>query len=221
MTMPTTIQPLWDALQHEVINIHAYWINYRQLFGKSAERLNLLNECAGNFFFIIHDALLTNVQLSLCRLAGPAETFGKTNATLDTLLNEIGVLHVPSLTAQLTHRVQAYSACCENIKLRRNKELAHADLGALLQRHGCGDGLSPIPGPLRQEIEDALAALRAFMNVVDGHFIGSPMAYEHFFSVDDGEALVDILKQGLRYRELTDAQQLPFDDLKRLSHYDA
>ena len=219
--MPSTVQPLWDALQQEVIGIHAYWINYRQLFGKSKERVDLLNDCAGEFFFVINDALLTDVQLSLSRLADPAQTLGKGNATLERLLNEIVALNISQLTDDLIRRFQKYRDCCHNIKLRRNKELAHADLGALLQRYGSAAGPAPIPGPSRQEIEDALAALREFMNAIDVHFTGSPMAYEHFISRNDGESLVWALKQGVRYGELIQAQELPFDDLKTLSCYDA
>jgi hypothetical protein len=221
MAMPTTVQPLWDALQQEVIGIHFYWINYRQLFGKSKERIDLLNDCAGEFFFIIQDALLTDVQLSLCKLADPARTSGRANATLDRLLNEIAALNIPQLTGDILKCFQRYRACCQSIQVRRNKELAHADLGALLKRYGSPAGSVPIPGPSRQEIEDALASLREFMNAIDVRFTGSAMAYEHFRSLNDGESLVWVLKQGVRYGELSEAGELPFDDLKKLTHYDA
>jgi AbiU2 len=102
------------------------------LFGKSKERVDLLKECAGELFFIIDDALLTDVQLSLSRLADPVEMFGKDNATLERLLKEIAALDVPQLTDELSRRLQTYRDCCQNVKVRRNKQLAHADLGALL-----------------------------------------------------------------------------------------
>lgn len=78
MSIPPNVQPLWNVLQQEVIGLHAYWKNYRQLFGTSEARVDLLNECASTFFFIIQDALLADVQLSLSKLADPAQTMGKT-----------------------------------------------------------------------------------------------------------------------------------------------
>jgi hypothetical protein len=222
MGIPASVQSLWDLLQNEIIGLHACWINYRQLFGKSKERIDLLNDCAGEFFYIIQGTFLTDVQLSLSRLADPAETFGKPNATLERLLNEIAALNIPDLTDELTKHLQNYRLSCKDIKVRRNKELAHADLGALLRRQESAQAgrADTILGPSRQEIEHALSALREFMNAIDVHFTGSPMAYEHFLSRSDGESLVDFLKQGLRYDELREAQKLPFNDLNNLGCYD-
>jgi hypothetical protein len=60
------------------------------------------------------------------------------------------------------------------------------------------------------------------MNAIEVHFTRSSTAYEHFISSpDDGEALVGLLKQGLRYADLIRAQKLPFDGLKALRYYDA
>lgn len=181
------------------------------MFGKSKERIELLNACAGEFFFIIQDALLADVQLSMSRLAERVKTSGKKNATLERLSNEIAMPPIPQLTGCL----QDYRDRCDKITLRRNKELAHADLGALLRRNGFAGG-TPIPGPSRQEIEEALKALREFMNAVEGYFNDPPMDYEIFASPDDGDSLVEILKQGLAYRELWKAGKLPFEDLKKL-----
>jgi len=113
-----------------------------------------------------------------------------------------------------------YRDRCRLVETRRNRELAHADFGTFLQQHGNAKGLQ-IPGPSRQEIEDALEALRKFMDAIEVHFNSSPMAYEHFTSGHDGNSLVWILKQGLRYQELREAQVIPFDDLKNFDRYDA
>ena len=76
-----------------------------------------------------------------------------------------------------------------------------------------------ISGPSRQEIEDALGALRQLMIPVDAHFTGSETAYELFISRDDGDSLVLILKQGLRYQELTKTEQIPITDLKNFGRH--
>jgi hypothetical protein len=219
MAMPATIQPLWDSLNQEVIGLHAYWLTYRQLFCESEERLDLLNDCAGQFFYIVQDSLLSDLQLSLSKLSDPAETMGKKSATLQRLLDEITALNIPQLTVELTRQLEVYTDRCRGIKKRRNKELAHADLATLLQKYGYAKG-TQIQGPSRQEIEDALAALRQFMISIDVHFTGIETAYEHFISRDDGDSLVLILKQGLRYQELTKTEQIPITDLKNFGRHD-
>jgi hypothetical protein len=212
------IQPLWDALKQEVINVHAYWNVYKQLFGKSEERVKLLNECAAEFFLIVQNALLTDVQLSLARLAQKPKTMGKDNATLEKLLHEVNALKLPQLSSNLAKLFESYKSQCARITDRRNQEIAHASYEPLLRRYGFAPGAN-IPGPSRQEIENALQALRALMNFIDGHFSGEEVFYDEPNWPGDGDCLVGLLKQGMRYGELR--SKLPVGDLTQLKYYGA
>lgn len=86
MPIPTELGPLWTSLYNEVVGIHAYWLNYRSIFARSPNDVDLLNQCAPEFFWLVQDVLLSDVQLSLAKLADPHETLGKANATLERLL---------------------------------------------------------------------------------------------------------------------------------------
>jgi hypothetical protein len=207
--VPADIRPLWDALQNEVSGIHFYWITYRQLFGRSNERIELLNECAPEFFYIVQDTLLKDIQLSLVKLADRVKTMGNENATLERLSNEIAALPNGPLTANL---LIEYRKRCQAITERRHKQLAHSDLRTFLQQHGHQMGIE-VTGPSRQEIEGALEALRSFMNIIHVHFTGSPGADENFI-LGDNDSLVSILKRGLRYDELAENHLIPFDDIQ-------
>ena len=209
--MPESLQPTWDAIHNEVIAVHGRWIIYRQLFAKSPERIGILNECAASFFYVLQETLLNDVQLTLSKLADPAKTRGRSNATLRRLLDEITELNKPLLTDELSQRLADYEASCMKIKTRRNKQIAHYDHATLLLQYASGPS-DPL-GPSRQEIENALAALRDFMNSVESSITSSETAYQHFISKADGEALISVLKQGLRYRQLQIAGSIPWDDL--------
>ncbi|MBV9032968.1 MAG: hypothetical protein JO182_00645, partial [Acidobacteriaceae bacterium] len=74
MLIPAHVVPLWESIQQEVIGLHAYWINYRQLFGKTKERYDLLGEVAWAFFYIVDNTLLNDVQIGLSRLGDPASS---------------------------------------------------------------------------------------------------------------------------------------------------
>lgn len=53
------------------------------------------------------------------------------------------------------------------------------------------------------------------MNCVELHYTESQTAYEHFIMNNDGEYLISILKQGLRYRELVKEKVIAHDDLRK------
>jgi AbiU2 len=98
MPIPQNIDGLWAALYDEVVNLHAYWIIFEQLFGKSQARHDLLYASAGHLFLVVEDALGTDVQLALSKLSDPPTMRGFQNATLPRLFDEIdcpiGWLHV-------------------------------------------------------------------------------------------------------------------------------
>ena len=64
-------------------NLHAYieikWAEYKELFGTSPRRIELLNSAAGLFFRILQDTLWEDALLHLCRLTDPAKMHGKEN----------------------------------------------------------------------------------------------------------------------------------------------
>ena len=210
--MPESLQPTWDAIHNEVIAVHARWIIYRQLFAESPERIEILNACAAHFFYFLQEILLNDVQLTLSKLADPATTRGRANATLQRLVDEIIVLNAPLLADKLRQLLAEYRVSCEKIKMRRNKQIAHYDHATLLLQYGGGPS-DPL-GPSRQEIEGALRALREFMTSADSYLTSSETAYQHFISNSDGESLMSVLQQGLRYRQLQVAGTIPWDDLR-------
>jgi hypothetical protein len=69
------------------------------------------------------------------------------------------------------------------------------DLATLLRQYGYANEVPITVGPSRQEIEEALAALRNFMNLIQGHCADSSTAYEHFISRGGGEDLMEILRE--------------------------
>lgn len=210
MAMPRDIEEIWDFLHREVTWLQGRWRMYRQLYGTSEARIDALNRVAPTLFSILQNVLLDEVQLTLSRLADPPTTGRqrRPNATLETLLNRIEGLDVPSLTAELRTQLASYRLACKAILERRNKRLAHYDL----HTHISADA-ETLLGPSRAEIETALDTLRAFMRTVYEHFEHSYMAYEHFAPLNDAESLLRAVAQALRYQELQEVGRIPDEDL--------
>ena len=157
---------------------------------------------------MVERVLMNDVQLTLVKLADPATTRGRANLTLETFVLESETLQLAELSGSLRASLNEYRNCCEKIKQRRNKDIAHFDLSIQL-----GDKATELPGPSREEIEIALAELRRFMNYIWAQFENTQMAYEHFSLHDDANQLLFVVKEGLRYKQLQEAGTIPHEDI--------
>jgi hypothetical protein len=71
-------------------------------------------------------------------------------------------------------------------------------------------------------IEEALSLVRDFMNKIEAHYNDSEMGYEHFLvTSSDGDALLAVVRNGLRYEELVEEGVVPYDDWHRGKWKDA
>jgi hypothetical protein len=205
---PVAVQELWAALSADVVWLHGRWIIYRQLFGTSKERVDLLNESAGTVTWILQSLLLDDVQLSLSKISDPAGSGQRQNLTVRRLQQVLRDAGESSVADAMEASLAAFESACDKLRHRRNKWLAHSDLATRLSEKAV-----PLSGPSRQEVENALAPLRDVMNCVELKYTGSRTAYEHFLMQEDGEHLLSALAQGKRYTELVDSGTIPRADL--------
>jgi HEPN superfamily AbiU2-like protein len=213
--MPAHLQKLWDALRPEVLLLHERWLIYRQLFADSQHRVDLLNDSASTFFLVVEDVLFESIQLGFARLGDPAQSGTGRNLTLESLLNEVKKRpQDAALLAKLTVLLHKYRTECSKLKRIRNKKLAHLDRQTIL-------GRKRLTNPSRNEIEHALTTLRDFVNSFDLYFGIPEMAYEKMILRDDGNALVHVLKQGLRYRDLLKMRIIDWTDIQKSRYYKA
>lgn len=206
---PAQIHGLWSTLDREVTWLHGRWIIYRQLFGTNEGRVDLLNKSAGTFFNVLQDVLLHDVQLSLSKLGDSAGSGSRKNLTLEALhqiLREAGEI---AAADKMEIPLKEFAAACVKIRHRRNKWIAHFDRSTMLN-----DDVIPRMGPSREEIEVALDAIRRAMNCISLHYTDTTIGYEHFSMQADGEALIQNLRRGLRYRELVNDGAVARDDYR-------
>lgn len=156
-----------DWLKHK-------WMELEQLFAKGAERIELLNTVAPNFFYMLHKLMLEDAMLHLCRITDPAETRTRLSKKFVTRKN-LTVRGLPGAIPEMQFRdrvktkVQEAHAKCEFARLPRNRLLAHADSEAIQY----GSGGPPI---LRSHIEDAMKSLRDLIALVEEHYGLPPSA---------------------------------------------
>ena len=196
-SIPAEIEDVYEELKTEITWIHGRWIIYRQLFAESPKRIDLLNECASAFFYIVQDVLLGEVQVALSKLTDPATSGKFHNLSLEQLQARLTEYGEAELAAQTRQFLDQLHTKCDPFRIWRNKRLAHLDLTTAMKSQP-----DPLPGISREMIEDALELGREFMNSIERFYHDSEMGYEHFLMTSDGEALVAVLRSGMRYEEL-------------------
>ena len=122
-----------QALQDEFIKLRdqAVWLRqtvntFNCLFDSGPETERLLQESAGLFFGDLNTMMQEYAILVVCRLTGPAESFGKANLSTQrftALMRQRGCL-TPEIE-RLDARLTAYG---ELLKPARDKIIAHSDL---------------------------------------------------------------------------------------------
>jgi hypothetical protein len=179
-------------LHNALVQLHVEWQQFEQLFGDTAETVALLNRTAGLFFRTVQDALLDGVLLGSARLMDPAASGSNRNLTLRTL---------PTLITDSTLRVEVEALCAKALdastfaREHRNKRIAHADSGHLLQT---AKALSPVT---RNRVSAMLEAFDSVLNRIDLHYREATFCYD--FADDTGaRLLVDRLGELERLRKM-------------------
>jgi hypothetical protein len=217
MPIPVNIEEVFREIREEVIWIHGRWIIYRQLFLHSDKRIDLLNEVASALFYLLQNLLQDEVQVALSKLTDPARTGKFENLSLEQLQERIEKDGDKKLSVELHEILKKLQVECVACRTWRNKQLAHLDLNTSLQK--ITDVLPPVT---IEQIELALNLAREYLNKIERFYTESETGYDHFImSSSDGDALVAMLKLGLRYEELRVAEKVPWEDSSHSEWRDA
>jgi hypothetical protein len=185
---------VYNGLSSEVSWAHAKWNQYRQLYARSPERVDLLNQAASHFFGVLQELLCEDVILHLARLTDPPQIGRKDNLTL---LRLPSLIPNTQLSAEVNDLLISVLTACASIRIWRNRRLAHRDLAIAM-----ASLTDPLPGISRADIEGALASIRAMLNRVAGYYWNSKTDYQCVItSGRDADSLVYYLQLGLRAEE--------------------
>ena len=216
-TIPSDIDEVYEELKTEIIWLHGRWSVYTQLFTGPDKRIDLLDKCAGTFFYILQDLLAGELQVSLSKLTDPARSMGNDNLSLEQLQERVKAHAEPELAGRLRQLLDELRSKCQPFRKWRDKRRAHLDLPTSIRSNP-----NPLPDISQEMVEDALALVREYMNGIEVHYHDGEVAYDHIImTASDGDALVLMLKYGPRYEELVKAESIPFDDWQRGKWHDA
>src|SRR5262249_36780520 len=146
--MPALLGELHYALHHEVAWLHVKWTDFRGLFARSPETIELLNAAAPAFFQELQRMMWEDVLLHLFRLTDPPQSVGHDNLTLQRLPKLISDQNLLSQVKPLVDRAVQRTKFARDW---RNRRLAHKELPP-----PAGQPAQALAPASRQDVEGAL-----------------------------------------------------------------
>jgi hypothetical protein len=198
---------VFRAVSSELVWTHWRWRQCRTLFGVKHSRIELLNEAAPFFFYIVEKVLFDDTLLAIARLIGPPQSVGKSNLTIQQFP---ALLADQSVWDEVCPLIEKAKSCGEFAVQWRNRRLAHRDLELSL-----GVSAQPLPPATPQKIDESLSALGEVLDHIEFKFCGARTEYANSPTLGDAESLLYVMRDGLlRRRE-------EFERLKRGEIHDA
>ena len=101
---------------------------------------------------------------------------------------EIDPTKYPNLVAEIDSTLPKLNAACENIRVHRNRRIAHADLNTIRSQN--------LPPVSFREVKDALSSVTATMQAVEGTLWDRETSYDNLMLRGGVDELIKILKLG-------------------------
>ncbi len=189
--------PAYIEIDQDVTRLHAYWKIVNQLFG-TEEAVSVLNRAASFATRTIQDSLLDSVVLRITKLTDPAESQGGRvrNLSLEHLISILPSDAGEDLKSQLRARLENIQRITEDLRLRRNKQVAHRDRAYAIEPEEL------LPGVSVNSVEEALELIRAFMHQIQLHYGLGGTLYGLVELGRDGEHLLTYLRWSQRFVQM-------------------
>lgn len=203
----------YGVLANEFQVLYLEWNEFKELFGTSSERIELLNRSASAFFGRLQSTLWESLLLRIARLTDPTSSGkGRDNATLHRLPGMVDL----AIRSDIERLLKIVQDKCEFSRDWRNRRIAHKDLQLALK--ASEKQLSPAS---RLSVEHTLAAIVTVLNTIESHyFYGRTTAFSCIQSSFGAKALLFTLQEGLdalaaQESRLRSGELLPEDIARR------
>jgi len=187
--LPADVSVLFEPLHREILQAHARWKVFRQLFTTSDARMRLLNETAPGFFAIVKDVIRDDAFVALSRLTDKSQTAGKKTLSLYRLVDSLESHCDAGFVSDAQNRLAELATLVKEIRNWRHRKLAHIDLATALEYRP-----QPLGPVTRGTIDDALAKAAELMNSILGYYKIAPILYDAVYFAGDADVLLSRLE---------------------------
>jgi hypothetical protein len=179
------------AVLSEWMWLWACWAEYVEMFGTTAERVQIINESGGAYFHMVQRTTWEAVLLGICRLTDKPKTGKYENLTVCAL----GPLcPTPSLQEAVRGLADHAAFVADFARDWRKKKIAHLDLS-----HAINKMVPPLPLVERQRIHEAINAIHAVLNCISVGVMNSQLDNSVILACrGSAVSLLRVLRDGLR-----------------------
>lgn len=179
------------ALWQEFILLAMKWGEYEALYGEGSRRVDLLNEAAPAFFWVVENVIWDDMLLHISRLTDNTAVSGKSNLTLQNLP---GLVENPAIKAALEDLVKTALDKTKSFRDLRNRRLAHSDLDLRINNATA----RPLAPANKAEVREAVHAIREVLTGLEKHYLGTEALFVGSITRRGALDLIPILYFGIR-----------------------
>lgn len=184
---------IFHALNSDLAWLQVKWAEYRELFGTSPERIDILNKAAGLFSRIVQDALWESVLLDLTRLTDPIEIGGRSNLTIAKLPE---LCEEPALGSNISELVEIALEATKFARDWRNRHISHRDLMLAVD-----SAAKPLEPASRAQVSNAVKAIHAVLNHISEKVLDTTLGDQVITPATGSVSLLYVLRDGLEADE--------------------
>lgn len=190
---------LHHYLWQELVWLYSKWYEFEILFWQKPSRIDLMNEAAPYFFYIIQTVLMEDIILGIARITDRPKIAGKETLT---------IRRIPQLLdghQQLNEEISSLVSIARDKTLFcrdwRNRRIAHRDLLLTTKKE-----TKELASASYAQIKDALKSIANILNLISHYFLDSTTAFEIKASEPgNSESLLYVIHDGLKaYKERED-----------------
>ncbi len=152
---------MFYEIWQKTARLHSKWTEYKDLYGRSEEQIDLLNNTASSFFRIVQDMFWESVMLQLCRLTDPAKSAGKRNLSIQSFSTLVDKSIKIEMDSIIQKAIESTSFCRD----WRNRRIAHRDLDLSIGRK-----CAPLETVNIKKVDTAIAEIVSTVNYVHNYY---------------------------------------------------
>ena len=152
--MPTRdLEVAINAVNVQVAQMSLRWKLYCQLFNSGDHNIDILNKSGSTIFGLTQRLMLDDIMLSLSKLTDHAKTGRYKNASIRTVLETARASLSQTSIDKVDDLIRNLETYVQNVRVHRDKFLAHADLTHALNP-------STLPDVKYHELESAMETIQ-------------------------------------------------------------
>lgn len=177
-------------LWQDVNRLHIEWIEYVELYGTKPSRIDMLNEVASQFFYIVEKSLWNTIFLHITRLIDPPQSMNRKNLSLQQLKE---LITDDKLKSELIHKINEAVEKSKFCRDWRNRRIAHNDYELALY-----DTAKPLEFASRKLVNEAIKAIDEVMDCISMYYEKSTTAFDLIGDLNGAHSLLYYLNIGLK-----------------------